>query len=127
MLDSLLWRRRFCPTCANRSCVSNFSPCYTCEKGSNYCDIAGCMIVGGNTDESASNKEIGMETAMNTASDHPPCPFCGTMYGEGHRPGCYIGLKFDNDEWYLKDAHMRDEHRRSELDSAKSERSKLNG
>ena len=29
------WRNRMCPHCRFRTCVSNFSPCYGCKKGSN--------------------------------------------------------------------------------------------
>lgn len=36
MWRDLTWKKRACPTCINNDCVSNYSPCYTCYKGSNY-------------------------------------------------------------------------------------------
>lgn len=36
ILWALTWRRRLCKYCANLESVSNFSPCYSCRRGSEY-------------------------------------------------------------------------------------------
>lgn len=41
---NLFWRKKLCHKCRNIYCVSNYSPCYTCKKGSNYQNIATCII-----------------------------------------------------------------------------------
>lgn len=40
MFKKALWRwferKKKCKTCMNMTCISNYSPCYTCYKFSNY-------------------------------------------------------------------------------------------
>lgn len=36
ILWALTWRRRLCKYCTNLESVSNFSPCYSCRRGSEY-------------------------------------------------------------------------------------------
>lgn len=43
ILEKLFCRRRFCACCVNQMRVSNFSPCYTCKQGSNFCDPIGSL------------------------------------------------------------------------------------
>lgn len=33
---ALTWRKKLCKNCENLQSVSNFSPCYSCRKGSEY-------------------------------------------------------------------------------------------
>lgn len=36
LLYKICWRRKVCPNCVNLELVGNYSPCYSCECGSNF-------------------------------------------------------------------------------------------